>query len=76
MLARLYPIALVHARLHLSLSVFVRVHSFLHVYNGSAGSSLSAYSIELHASLGHVPRSNTNSGVTVNPKQTRSVLVV
>jgi len=24
-------------------------------------------SIELHASLGHVPRSNTKSGVTVNP---------
>jgi len=23
--------------------------------------------IELHASLGHVPRSKTNSGVTVNP---------
>jgi len=23
--------------------------------------------IELHASLGHIPLSNTNSGVTVNP---------
>ena len=44
-----------------------RDHTLRHTVSRRARPRLIEKAIELHASLGHVPRSKTNQGVTVNP---------